>query len=73
MSTSLLASVRPETILSSSPMPELRRIVVEEHEDRIILTGRVSSFYLKQMAQESLRAVTSGRRLVNRLVVSQSN
>lgn len=59
----------PRTVLSSSPMPELRRLDVEASDDAVVLSGRVSSFYLKQMAQECVRTAAAGRKLVNRVEV----
>jgi len=50
-------------------MPELRRLAVETSEEVVILSGRVSSFYLKQMAQESVKPAVAGRKLVNRVEV----
>ena len=55
MTTSaVLEKPSPEATLSASPMPELRRLVVVASDHEVVITGRVSSFYLKQMAQESL-------------------
>ncbi len=59
----------PAEVLAISPMPELRKLVVETDEGVVILSGRVSSFYLKQMAQECVKPAVAGRRLVNRVVV----
>jgi len=41
-----------------------------ENEDEVILTGVVRSYYLKQMAQETVRPAVAGRRLHNKVVVS---
>ena len=59
----------PEAVLSSSPMPELRRLEVYADEDEVILVGRVSSYYLKQLAQECVRGAVHGRTLRNRVEV----
>lgn len=59
----------PERALSSSPLPELRRLVVTATDDEVVITGRVSSYYLKQLAQESVRGAVAGRRLLNRVAV----
>jgi len=55
----------PEAVLSSSPMPELRRLEVYADEDEVILVGRVSSYYLKQLAQECVRTtdITGDRQM----------
>ena len=57
--------------LESSPHPELHTITASESDSEIILEGCVSSFYLKQQAQEAIRAVIGCRRLVNRITVSR--
>lgn len=61
----------PEAVLSSSPMPELRRLVVMATDQEVVLTGRVSSYYMKQMAQESVRTTVGPRKLLNRVVVQR--
>jgi hypothetical protein len=63
-STSELAST-----LKQSPLPDLRRLHVEETEFEVILTGVVTSYYLKQLAQETVRPALGRRRLRNRVVV----
>lgn len=59
----------PAEVLAASAMPELRRLAVETSDEVVILSGRVSSFYLKQMAQESVKPAVAGRKLVNRVEV----
>jgi len=63
-----------ETVVMVSPLatassPELRRLTVLETEETVILCGHVSSFYMKQMAQETVRDRANGRYIVNRIVV----
>jgi osmotically-inducible protein OsmY len=65
----VLSSSTPEAVLSASPMPELRRLVVTTSENEVVITGRVSSYYLKQLAQESLRGSVGVRKLLNRVEV----
>ena len=55
--------------LLKSSNPELRRLAVRESGDEIEITGWVSCYYLKQMAQEALRVVAAGRQIVNRVEV----
>jgi len=55
--------------LKQSPLPDLRRLQVEETEFEVILTGVVTSYYLKQLAQETVRPALGQRRLRNRVVV----
>jgi len=69
MSAQLLERHDVSDLLTSSSNPELRRLSVRETEDEIRITGLVSSYYLKQMAQESIRSAIVGRRLVNKVVV----
>jgi hypothetical protein len=70
MSTTLLCPLAEvlETIQKSTH-PELRRLQLEEVDDRIIITGRVTSFYFKQLAQESIRAIAAGRQIINQVEV----
>jgi len=56
-------------ILTTSPLPQLRRLVVTVNEGEIVITGRVSSYYMKQLAQEALRSTVGDRRLLNHVEV----
>ena len=47
----------------------LRRLLVEEKGGDVFLTGKLTSFYLKQLAQEALLPLLAGRRLHNRVEV----
>jgi hypothetical protein len=38
-------------------------------EGEVIITGRVPSYYLKQLAQETIRPTLGDRRLLNRIEV----
>jgi hypothetical protein len=55
--------------LADSSVAELRFLRVDESESEICLTGRVRSFYHKQLAQEAIRPVADGRLVVNRVDV----
>ena len=57
-------------VLAACDHPQIRRLVCRESEDEVELSGRVASFYLKQVAQEAIREAVAGRRLVNRVVVA---
>lgn len=59
-------------LLNQSPLPALRQLRVSENESEIVIHGVVSSFYLKQLAQETVRPVQCGRRLLNRVIVSRN-
>lgn len=47
----------------------LRGVQVDVEDDRVVLSGTVSSYYLKQMAQETARQVCPGRKVYNGLDV----
>ena len=50
-------------------IPALERVVVEQTEVSVELTGTVPTYYLKQLAQEAVRPLLAGRRLINRVEV----
>ena len=60
----------PSELLTSSPLPQLRRLVVTVSEGEVVITGRVPSFYFKQLAQETLRPSIGRRRILNRVEVT---
>ncbi len=61
-----------EELLRASARPDLRRLAVTATADEIVLTGVVSTFYLKQLAQELVRDAAAGRRLTNRIEVGRN-
>lgn len=64
------AEKRAQSALAASPIYALREIHVEEsNEGQLVLTGHVDTFYHKQVAQEVVRAVASGRTIVNAIAV----
>jgi hypothetical protein len=70
MPTATLAESSATYVLRQSPQPLLRRLDVYESEEEVILAGTLPSYFLKQVAQESIRPVLAGRRLLNRIVVA---
>jgi len=60
---------RAEQALRQSPIPALRRLVVEETEAQVVISGRVTSYYLKQLAQETVLPVLENRPLNNQVTV----
>jgi BON domain len=58
-------------VLRSSPLPVLRKLAVEETDREVVLSGSVNSYYLKQLAQETVLPVIGGRRLLNRVQVER--
>lgn len=57
--------------LAKSSVRELRQLRVDESASQLQLSGHVSSFYHKQLAQEAVRSVADGRRVVNHVSVSR--
>ncbi len=62
-------SFEPADILTASPHTHLRRLVVTTSDGEVVISGRVPSYYLKQMAQEAIRACLGPRRLRNEVQV----
>jgi hypothetical protein len=60
---------RAQSVLRNSPIHALRDILVEREGELLVLSGMVSTFYHKQLAQEALRGLTSGLRLTNEINV----
>lgn len=60
---------RLRTLLSESPIADLRYLRVQQDGDRVLLIGRVRSFYAKQMAQETIRGAARGLHIVNEVKV----
>jgi len=56
---SLLDTLQPraQTALRNSPVSELRALRVDRREGALVISGAVSSFYHKQLAQEVVRAI----------------
>lgn len=55
--------------LASSPIFALRELHVEQDTDALVISGRVDTYYHKQLAQEAVRAVVAGCRVVNAIDV----
>ena len=72
MTSSPLLQLRAEQVLRQSAIPALRRLRVEETDAEIVLSGSVASYYLKQLAQETLMPILAGRELLNRVNVESS-
>ena len=69
MTDSCVLSPEPAAVLTGSPLPQLRRLVVTVSEEEVVITGQVPSYYLKQLAQEAVRPAVGQRRLRNRVEV----
>jgi len=57
MSISTLEQSHVCHALRNSPIPVLRQLAVEETESAVVLSGRVPSYYFKQLAQETIMRV----------------
>jgi len=57
-------------ILANSSIRELRYLRVDRSADNLQLSGQVRSFYHKQLAQEAVRSVAGGLRVVNEVAVT---
>jgi osmotically-inducible protein OsmY len=60
---------RAQAALVKSPVYELRDLQVEQHDGALQISGHVSSFYHKQLAQEVVRSVSKGIKVVNSIRV----
>jgi hypothetical protein len=60
---------RAQAALTNSPVYELRVLQVNQHEGALQLSGCVSSYYHKQLAQEVVRSVCKGIAVTNSIQV----
>jgi hypothetical protein len=72
MSTSALEHSRAVQALRHSSIPAIRNLSVEETDECVVLNGNVVSYYLKQLAQETVMPALEGRVLSNRVLVQRS-
>ena len=63
------AATQAKAALGRSQIFDLRRLMVEQDGDCVVLRGRVDSFYHKQLAQELVRAATEGAEVINSISV----
>jgi hypothetical protein len=61
--------IRAQLALSTSPIFQLRDLRAERDEDGLVLKGRVSSFYFKQVAQELVRNAVPKISVINQIQV----
>ena len=69
MSPSQIFTDRLDQALTTSPYLNGRKLRFEAAGNSIVLSGRVASFFQKQMAQEALRQVEGVGEIDNRLEV----
>jgi hypothetical protein len=72
MADSSLLQLRANQALRQSSIPALRYLQVEERDQEIVLSGSVSSYYFKQLAQETIMPLLGPRKLRNRVRVVRS-
>ena len=72
MSTATLSLSRAAVALAQSPIPALRLLSIEETEACVLIRGKVTSYYMKQMAQETVMPLLAGRLLVNHVTVDRN-
>lgn len=56
--------------ITSNPWLSGKKLRIENHEGRIVLQGRVTSYFQKQMAQEALRNIDGVAVIENQLEVT---
>jgi hypothetical protein len=69
MSTSTMEQSRATEAVRRSSIPAIRNLVIEETQEFVTIQGNVVSYYLKQLAQETVMPVLDGRELRNRVAV----
>ena len=58
-----------ENALTSNPHVANERLTLKRHQGRVVVRGRVGSYYQKQMAQEALLRIEGVEELENQLEV----
>jgi len=53
-------------------MPALRSLCVEETDTEVVISGCVSTYYLKQLAQETILPFLGERELLNQVMVEKT-
>ena len=61
---------RVQTALTESPLHSLRRLTVRHRNDDLLISGKVTCFYHKQMAQELVLALAGPIPVVNEVEVN---
>lgn len=69
MTSSVHVVTQAAHALKKSSHPSLRKLSVEGTEGALIISGRVTSYYLKQLAQETIMSCREGLQLVNKVDV----
>src|SRR5688500_12322398 len=69
MNSSVQVVTQAAHALKKSSHPALRNLSVEGTDQSLIISGRVTSYYLKQLAQETIMQCREGLQLVNKVDV----
>jgi hypothetical protein len=69
MAASSMVGSQAMEALQRSPIPALRKLQVEEADGGVILSGSLPSYYLKQLAQETVLPLLDHCALMNRITV----
>ncbi|MBI3407198.1 MAG: BON domain-containing protein [Planctomycetes bacterium] len=72
MTSSAQVVTQASFALKKSSHPALRGLSVEGSDSALVISGRVTSYYLKQLAQETIMPVRGALRLVNKVNVEAS-
>ncbi len=64
---------RAQAALSHSPFYELRDLLVEQRCEALLISGSVSSFYHKQLAQEVVLSVAPDAKVINSIRVEPAD
>ena len=72
MSQLILPQSSAARALRQSSIPALRTLVLEETTDAVVISGQLSSYYLKQLAQVAVIPALAGRELRNRVIVERT-
>jgi hypothetical protein len=60
-----------QSLLEQSQVVDLRSLSVDKKGDALVIRGEVSTFYAKQLAQETIRPALGSMRIVNRVKVCE--
>ncbi|MFL5241453.1 MAG: BON domain-containing protein [Gemmataceae bacterium] len=69
VTTTAQSASQVQSALRQSPIPALRKLSVRETDEAVTLLGRVASYYIKQLAQETVMGFLSNRELHNEIIV----
>jgi hypothetical protein len=72
MTTSVVDQSRAAEALRQSSIPAIRNLTIEESDEFVLIRGNVVSYYLKQLAQETVMSTLEGRELRNRVTVQST-